>query len=341
VIYINGQQIENIYGVSNRFQAILSMIPGGMSWFKWVAAANTPPVYATDENQLLRLTLEGLHTNGYICFNFFRAHIDKILSMPALDVEQLSAAGTNATGTEPNIAAVMKNNNLLTYSDLGGVNDFITSASLSGSPLFQMPSFSDLLALSVFVKQTASVKPGIKTQALSFAQNNAATVDEFIDLFFFYTFTAQNLLKGNLSAAAQNSEVQALYNQLLPITYFLLFTPNLGAGNTEPAIKQALQEQARVSNFIGYDTSPAAALNLVQNINPVNQPEASLQTQTESYLATIKNLVSFTAAGPGTISQDGRLTTFRVENEQALALVGVDAPGNIVLLPGTKLKTTS
>jgi hypothetical protein len=217
---------------------------------------------------------------------------------------------------------------------------FLSSDMITRPDLFQSPSFSDLLVLTDFVAQLENMDDNMQSQACAFAQQKSiATIPEFIDQFFFFNYVVKNLLPSNLTPGIQESEVMVYYNQLQPAVNYLLFTPCVGTGHTENGIRTSLQQLASSNRFIGYNTSASAALNLVQQINIEDQNESGINTQTESYLSTIKSIISSVTTPEGSLSQDGKLITYRIENDQALVLVGADDAGNIFLLPDTKIKT--
>ncbi len=341
MIFLSGHLIENIAEFTNRFQAMLSMIPNGTEWLRWAMKDTVmPPCRIANEDQLLQLIQEGLHSDGYIRFTTFRAELKKMLTMADEDLEQLAVARNTSFDNEISLQAILQRNDLLSYNEISKTASFLSSDMITRPDLFQSPSFSDLLVLTDFVTQLENMDDNIQAQACAFAQQKSvATIPEFIDLFFFFTYAVQHLLPSNLTPGIQESEVMVYYNQLQPSVNYLLFTPCIGAGHTENGIRTGLQQLSSSNRFIGYNTSASAALNLIQQINIEDQNEASINTQTESYLSTIKSIISSVPTPEGSLSQDGKLITYRIENDQALVLVGADDAGNIFLLPDTKIKT--
>lgn len=341
MIFLGGHLIDNIAEFSKRFQSILSMIPGGPEWLKWAMKDTVMPACrAGSEDQLLLLIQEGLHSDGYIRFTTFRARLSKLLTMDNEDLEQLSVVRNISFDNELSLQAILQRNNLLSYNEINKVAGFISSETITRPDLFQSPSFSDMLALTHFIMQLEVVDANLNAQASAFAQQKpVATIPEFIDMFFFYMYAAQHLVPENLSPAIQDSEVQDYYNQLQPAVNHLLFTPCAGPGHSEESIRAGLQQLAASNRFIGYNTGASAVHNLVQQINLRNQDESSVNTQIESYLSTIRSIICSVPSPAGNLSQDGKLITYRIENDQALVIVGVDEAGNIFLLPETKIKT--
>lgn len=338
MIYLNGQQIENIAGLSTRFQVVLSMIQGGTEWLIWdIKDKLSPAVNVTGEEQLLGLIQEGLHEDDYIRFNTFRASLSKILTLTDADAEQLAVVRKSANDNETNLRVLLQRNQMLSYGDIAATAGFITSVGAGRPDLFQAPSFEDLLRLAGFLKgQPAVTDAGTDNPAYTFALGIAATIPEFIYLSLFYQEALQQLPQ-NLTPLVQSSKVQVVYGQLLPAITYLLFTPNAGKVQARKALMNAIPDLARSNQFIGYSTTAAAVLNLARNINISDQPDQELQSRIINYLAAVKKLVSFTPATDYTLSQDGALATLRFEKDQSVAVMGVDDMGKLFIMPDTKI----
>jgi hypothetical protein len=342
MIYLKEQLVENIAGLSTRFQTILSMINGGPDWIRWaIANSIMPACRANTENELLLLIQQGLHSDNIIRFNTFRLCLEKILSMPDGDVEQLALVRNTGFDTESHLHPLLTRNKLMDYSDVQAATGFIQNHQRDNNKLFEWPTFSNMLILAAFVKQLPAIDEQVMQQAFIFAENNATTVSEFIDLFNFFIYAVDHVFPAGLSPLIQTNEVTQLYNQLLPINYNLLFTPTIDPGNSEIVIRENLQQIISSSRRIGYATCAAAAGNLVQNIKLSGQDDASVKIQVESYLTTILNQVRLTAAPEGLFSQDGQLITYEYEANGVLVVIGVTSDGNISILPETKLKQTT
>lgn len=342
MIYLKEQLVENIAGLSTRFQTILSMINGGPDWLRWAMGNSIMPVCkASNENELLLLIQQGLHSDNIIHFNTFRLCLEKILSMPDGEVEQLALVRNTGSDTELHLRSLLTRNKLMDYSDVQNAVDFIQQHQRDGGKLFKWPTFNNMLILAAFVKQLPTIDEQVMQQAFLFAENNATTVSEFIDLFNFFIYAVNHVFPAGLSPLIQTNEVTQLYNQLLPINYNILFTPSIDPGNSEDVIRENLQQVLSSSRRIGYTTCAAAAANLVQNIHLSGQDNASIKTQVESFLTAILHQVCQNAAPEGLISQDGQLITYSYEANDILVVIGVSSKGNISILPETKLKQTT
>jgi hypothetical protein len=342
MIYLNGRPIDNIADTTSRFQTILTMIPGGIEWLRWaIKDTRIPALNVSSEEELLFLIQDGLNTTTDIRFNAFRLSLDKLINMPEADVEQLATFRNTVFDNAAQLQNLLNRNNLISYEEINEVTRFITSEQLNDSAIFRFPSFSELLKLSVLVNQLNDIEETQKKQAILFAKNNSTSIYEFMDLVSFFIYSAQQLVSKKLAQSMQNSEIQLYYDTLLPFTNHLLFTPNAGSGKNELQLKDELKQLAGSTKFIGYATNASAIYNLIQNVDLQNQNETGIHTQIESYLATIKNLVGSTTPMAGQYTQDGKLITFRIENEQTLAMIGVDTAGNVFLLPETKIKQPS
>lgn len=338
MIYLNGQQIENIAGFSMRFQVVLSMIQGGTEWLIRALKEQPFPVNVTSEEQLLALIQEGLHEDDYIRFNTFRTTLSKILTLSDADADQLAVVRKSANDNETNLKVLMQYNNILGYADMNQVAGFITAMSTGRPDLFQAPCFEDMIALTTFLKTQQGADTSINNPAYAFALGIAATIPDFVNLSLFYQEVLQQL-PDNLTPLVQASKIQVIYNQLLPTAFYLLFTPNAGKVRNEGTLRKVIPELARANKFIGYATTAEIVLNLAQNINLYDQPDKTLQSLIDSYLAAAKNIVSFTPASAYSLSQDGRVAILRFKKDQEQVLTGVDGHGNLFLLPGTTINS--
>jgi hypothetical protein len=361
MVFLDGNPVYHINKFTNRFQNILSMIPGGTEWLLWAMQDRImPPCNVRVEGELLELIQLGLHADGYIRFNTFRTQLRKILTFSEEDIEWLSNIRGTSDDTDKFLQNLLGRYNLLSYEDLENVNVFITNDNITRKDLFQSLSFSDKLSLSTFsrlfvsmpvVSKNKKAAPSenpdvsIKTTdnyAFVFAQQpQTATVNEFIDFFAFYKTVSKTIASENVTLQVQDNEIRNYYTQLQPLVNYLLYTPCVGAGYSERAIRNGLKELAESNRFIGYITGASAVRNLSENINFANLNASTLQVQIENYLSAIRETIISTPATKGVISQDGGLITYRIENHNALVFVGADTSGNIFLLPGTTLKANT
>jgi hypothetical protein len=373
MVFLDGNPVYHINKFGNRFQAILSMIPGGTEWLLWAMQDRImPPCTVKVESELLELIQQGLHADGYIRFITFRAQLRKILTLSEEDIEWLSNVRGTSDDTDKFLQNLLGRYNLLSYEDLENVKVFTANDNITRKDLFQSLSFSDKLSLSAFSrslismpvvaksrktassvnpdvnkKTASSVNPDVNkkttdTYAFVFAQQpQTATVGEFIDLFAFYKTVSKTIASENVTLQVQDNEIRNYYTQLQSLVNYLLYTPCVGAGYSERAIRYGLKELAESNRFVGYITGASAVRNLAENINFSNLNASTLQEQIESYLSAIRAAIISTPATKGVISQDGGLITYRIENHNALVFVGADSSGNIFLLPGTTIKTST
>lgn len=338
MIYLNGQLLNSIGGLSTKSQAVLSMITGGQKWLSLcMADTNLTGINAASENQLLKMIQNGLTGDSYIRFNTFRAAINKILSLPEPDIAQLAAIQRSANDNESNLAVLLQQNNMLSYGDMAKTADIISQLVQKRPDLFQVISFEEMLILTDFVMTQADVSPELQAQSAAFANTNAATVSDFVNLSLFFQHAQQNLLGDNLIPQTQNSEIQALYVQLEAAVQPYLFTPSADMTADGGNLAQSVQELARANNFVGYTTASSAMLNLIQNIAFNDLAAGGLTMTINNYLAAVKNLISFTPVTANNLSQDGATASFKFQSGQGIADVGVDREGTVYLLPNTKI----
>ncbi|MET0392574.1 MAG: hypothetical protein ABW019_05510 [Chitinophagaceae bacterium] len=335
MIYLDGQQVDDIGGFSTRFQVTLSLIQGGTGWLTWALTdKGSPPVYVASENELLGLIQEGLHEDDYIRFNTFRACLEKIMTLSDADAQQLSVIQKTPNDNETNLQVLLQRNNMLSYGDINATSTLLTAIGAGRPDLFQALSFDDQLVLANFVKTYPVPASDTGNPVYTFASGIAATIPDFVALCLFY-HQAQKQLPANLTPQVQNSKIQLMYAQLAPLVTPLLFTPSAGTIRTEAALQKAIPDTAKTCQFIGYPTIAAGAYNLVQNINTSNKTVKAIQPQIENYMAAVTKLVSSATPSGYNLSQDGTLASLRFENDQSVAITAVDNEGNLFLLPDT------
>lgn len=338
MIYINGQQINSIGGLSSRCQSVLTMIPGALKWISWcMVSPSVTTIDPANENQLLNLIQQGLSGEPYIRFNTFRASINKILSMSDTDVDQLAAIQRTSNDNEANLAVLLQQNKIFSYGDINGITDMIAPLITSRPDLFQALSFEDALLLTSFSKSQQNVDTELQTQSTTFALTNAATVTDFVNLSLFYQVAHQNQISGNLISQTQNSAIQAIYVQLQEVIMPYLFTPSTDMAASNVTLMQAIPELASQNAFIGYASASSGVLNLVRNIEVSDLPDPNLSAKISSYLTSVKNLIATTASPSHELSQNGRLATLTFQSDQSVVSVGVDREGLVFLLPDTKI----
>ena len=342
MIYINGDPLESISSLETKHQLILSLISNGKEWLKWaIKDSSIPDVRVENERQLLEAVQSGLHNDQYIRFKTFRAVLGKFLDMTEDDLETFSVAAYGKGDNEGVPQEVLNSNQILSYSDLADAAAYASSMVTQAPVLFSNPSFSDLLDLAPFVKQVSTMDKKLKKGAELFAQAEASSVPEFIDLFLFFVSAANKQIKNSGGPALQLSVVKQVYDHLLPLLNGLIFTPNIGkvAGLTE--IRKQIVPVVGANKFIGYETKQSAAANLADNIAFGKLDETELKMNIEKYLLEIKNIICLAKTPNGSLRQDGRFTTLQYHQNKTNINLGVDQSGNVVLLANTQLKTSS
>ena len=268
----------------------------------------------------------------------FRRTAFALFTFSEADVEQLAAVRNTDDEGSVNTIKLLTNNNILTYADMKDTTVFLSSEPFASSSLFSFPSFSNMLDLTVLASTQTTDNAKLNAQAYAFGIANASTITQFIDLANFFVAASKVLKIEKLSAQLQKVQVQSIYNQLLPDINYLLFSPDAGTSKSEKYLRTQLPELAKNSEFIGYSTSTSAALNLVQVVDFNGVNEVSQQDQITKYLQVVKKVVSTAQPSQYKLSQDGNLASFRYENEEVIAFIGIDETGTVFIMPDTKLK---
>jgi len=342
MIYINGEPLESISSLETKHQLVLSLIPNGKEWLKWaIKDSGIPDVRVESERQLLEAVQSGLHDDQYIRFRTFRAVLAKFLDMAEEDLETFLVASYGRGENEAVPQEVLSANQILSYSELTDAGVYASSMMTQAPVLFSNPSFSDLLDLAPFLKQVAKMDKKMKKGAELFAQAEASSVPEFIDLFFFFVAAAGKQIKNGGGPALQLGVVKQVYDHLLPMLNGLIFTPNIGKVAGMHEMRKLIVPVVGANKFIGYETKQSAAANLADNITFGKLDETELRMNIEKYLLEIKNIICLAKTPNGSLRQDGRYTTLNYRQNKTNINLGVDQSGNVVLLANTQLKTSS
>lgn len=340
MVYINNEPIGHISGLDKKHQVILSLIPDGTDWLRWAMRdKQIPPIQVQSETQLLEVVLEGLHSNQYIRFNSFRLVLDKLISMPLDDLNELAKYPNPGEPRTDMFNHILTANQIHTYTDLAVANSFVAEMNNKANSIFNYPEFSDMLLLAAFVPHWNKSTPELQPAAINFALANAATIAEFIDLCIFYLITVEKQFPpgADLSPEIQDKEVAHYYEKLIGILNPLLFAPAIGPGNTMEEMRKQIKAIAGSGKLFGYSTIASGARNLAQNIN--FSEEDTLREQTNQYLNSVSSFIASASVPEGILSQDGSLTRFRIVSNAINVSIGIDDEGNLVILPETFIKT--
>ncbi len=323
---------------SARFQSVLSMINGGQDWLSWIMNdSSAPMITVTTEDELLLLIQQGLYNDDYVRFNTFRAAMTKILSLPDMVIAQLASIRLSVNDNEQALAVLLQQNGIRSYGTIAGSSALAISLASGRPDLFQALSFGDQLTLTAFSAAQEGVDADLQAASFTFAQGLAATVADFVHQCLFYQTVVQNQLPADLVPQTQAAQAGALYQQLLRLVRYLLFTPNVEDSLNGVKLMTNIRQVAGQSTFIGYATASSAVLNLAQNLSLSNQTDAILQSRITVYLQSVKSAIGANPATGYTVSQDGAQTQVSFQSGASQVLVGVNGAGSIYLLPSTKI----
>lgn len=332
MILIANRPLTGFGELNQRSVLILSLFPGLQEWLTWaITDTHSAPLQAANEEQLLRIVLDGLHSDSFARFNTFRIHLNKLLEVNEADLHQLAVI-QSAQHMEEAEAHIVSRCGLITYKDIADTLKFFESIS---HPLFRYPSFKDAIVLALFFKQLSPDQQQQK-QGFDFALAHADSLPSFIDLFWFYTLVCAQLPAG-LTDGYKLNACENMYQRLLPDTYHLLFTPNAGKDINSADIPMMIPRLALGSRFIGYDTVASAMHNLVRNITFSLDDNARIwQSMIEAHLAAVKSAAATQTILGGRASQAGNLRSYNISTDSGEIWLGMDDKGNLIQLPQTQ-----
>ena len=250
MIKLQGVHIQKSDSLSNRFQLVLNLIKGGDLWLQWAIKASDQNRYeVTDEEQLLRLIQQGLHSEEYIYFQTFRASIKAFLEMSDDSLEKLGQAYKQVQDEGKDLAPILSRYQLLSYEQLATVKTYLEEKELHAHPLFKAISFEDQIILYPFLDHMTKVMGELQGEAIDFGLQMAASVNEFTHFCQFYLITVQNHIPKNTAPALRMKEVKDIYQQLFPLTNFLIEVPNVGAEVSNHRLREVVPDLLREIKF--------------------------------------------------------------------------------------------
>jgi len=336
MITLNQINIKNPAPLSNRFQLALKLINGGESWLQWAIQDSKYSYAADNEEQLLRIIQQGLHSEEYIYFQTFRASIKTLLGMSDDSLKELVQAHAQVQDEGKSLERIFSQYELLPYEELAKVKAFQEEKKLNSHPLFKAISFEDQIVLHRLLDQMTEVTEKHQGEAIDFGLQMAASVTEFSHYYQFYLITVQNHLPKETADELRMKEVIAIYEKLFPLANYLIHTPNLGAEVSDHELPALLPDFLKQYKRTGYNTKSAAMLNLAENILLKDKEVGEIESQIEGYLQDVHSLVVQEKFPSPRISQDGRFRTFEIPHDKGgLTKLMIDYDGNVSLLPGT------
>lgn len=337
MITIANIEVNSLYGFSKHFFTFLGFIKGGYDWLNWATTQTESIVCkADDESQLLKMIQSGLHSDDTIKFNNFEMGIDKALSIQTADLSFLESLSNNNEETNNTLQEIQTKWNLLSNQQLQTNSDFLSNNNLSQNPIFTRLNLSDSVAL--YQLQSSLSKKKVNQNALTFASQKAATVEEFSDYYNFYT-SAKAKCPKNMTIQQKQNICSSLFSLYDTLCNYLIITPNVGVDNSDQKLKEGLVLFVQAQKFIGFKTKAAAMLNLVNNV-PLNNDYTLNEDAIENYMTNIKNLIVSTNNIPDCqLSQDGEERVFTLQGETSTIVIGIHKSGDIYILPNSNIKS--
>lgn len=337
MIILANNQVNSLFGFSKDFFTFLGWIKGGSDWLNWATTQTKSIVCKADnEQQLLQMIQVGLHSNEMIKFDNFEMGMEKALSIDTTDLITLQGASNSANDPDNAVEAVQTKWNLLSNQQLNTNFDFLSRNDLIQDPIFTRLGLSDQIKLYNLQSQFSSKK--VNQNALAFAVEKAATVEEFSDYYNFYV-TAIAKCPKNMTVKQKQNVCNALFVLYDTLCNYLIVAPNVGVGNTDQELKEGLILFVRAQKFIGFKTKAAAMFNLVTNVS-FNKDYTLNEDAIESYMAGIKNLITSATTIPDCqLSQDGKERVFTLQSGTSKIIIGINTSGDIYILPNSIIKT--
>ena len=357
MITIGGRLIQNLEDLSERFQRVLLLIPGGNQWFSWAVEPTARLFNAASEIELIVQIQEGLHRTGQIPIpaSDVVVNVGNLMTLSDKDFGVIMSAGDPSITSEK--AKVISENQWLSGTDLASATQWLqrivgslgdSDLSLRAKLIFQVLTLSDQTALyQLSTKATgAYANSAYQDEATAFGVTQTQDPREFVDAYNFYMAALEKLefSDENTSSELRAQHITSAWNAMLPVTNYLLSSPSFGADSTGSEVIDQIDRWIAAKNVIGFATQASALSNLMQSA-AITQSEFSTEGDSDQ--------VTFTTAGKAAvddymvqamrfigesdqpysnrISQDGldRIIEFRTDRE--IASLSVNLWGTVTL----------
>lgn len=331
MIIINGNQILSSEALSERDQAVLSLIYDGKSWFDWQCGTNSVMEAKNAGDLMLRIAF-GLHGTSVVNFKSFKSDLRAFLNME--DADLLGFAKVQFTEDDNNVhlGPMLEKYELTSYEDLAWVPIWLDQYNLLDRSWFQGLSFSDTLALYKIVKSPIAATAKMKEEAARYAAMNAPTAAEFVSLYQFYIAVARQLRK-NMRSEERWNEVTLIGELLNAPTNSLIYGVSVGEYEPGEAWKKGLITALKGVKYIGCNNKAGARLNLALNFTPVDLQSVQIETNAVRLLQQFQSEMINDLPIDGAVGQDGSFRLFVFPNTASQIVLQLHQNGQVTLDP--------
>jgi|GEM_PF-2604776 len=312
MISVGGKLITKIEELSDRFQQVLSLVPGSADWLSWAIRITSRPFTASGEVELAVQVQEGLHGTGIMTLQEqgVLVNVAVLMTLPQKDFESIIEGGE--------VEGILKTNQL----EEGKA--FLSDLRVRDNAIFQIMSLSDQIALNRLTgefpkKEYADQK--LQQEAAAFAVSRAQSMAEFISSYHFYmgVMIALEMTSKKSSDSKRKNSADERWGALLPYSYRLLESPSFGPGYSREGLMEGLQKAVKNGHHVGFANQATSLSNIMRFSEIKNEKGEVAREIIDRYFDKAQKFISSAAPFSNTFSQDGiyQVAAFQTADERA------------------------
>jgi len=338
-VLIDGKPIEGTTSLESEPATVLNMIEGASAWLDW-ASKDTNVRYEFENQLLLTQAIQiGLHGVSLLLLNKLALYVSPLtlLTLDAKDfkvITDFELGIGQQRGAKMFAVNAMRANNLLSQSELETVPGLLENWKMTGQPVFQALGLADsivLYNLGQWVDGQDDIDAHAQRTAAGFAVGLAQSPQEFADYFQYYLTLSQKLDWDNQSdSQADKKYATSLIYQLMPVLRNVLRAAVLDYRPSTDVLHTFVGDWQDMGFPLGFQRF-SAAVNQVVLHTTVGDPEQQMIPIVQSYIEASQAFIRNHQADEMALSQNGEVTRYGIDNEEATAILDWNQAGTLTL----------
>jgi len=334
-VSVAGRLIPQASALSELGRLTLAFIDGGLEWLGWASANPAARYEFADETSLMASAQQGLHASALALLPHLQLLVSpvKLMTLGLADLRVLAQAegGADSSVLAAQLRRVLSQHQLVTQTDLMAGSDWLAQSASASSPLFQVMSLQDRLAISALavlpIEQEGVTDPAaLQAEAATFAAEQARTPLEFADYYRFYLNRAIKIGLLGDSAEQRQSSAQRAMQTLLPLLFGTLDGPQVQALAAPADVALAVSNWQARGKQIGFARLSEAVQQIDRHSTYREQSGEAARRLVDAYLQSAQSFIAGHRVRRGRMGQDGASCAFLLEagNQQAELRLGGD-----------------
>jgi len=329
------QDILDYASLSEEAQLVLGFIPGGLHWFEQTSKASSANYVFNSQAEFLSAVLDGLHNTSLLYITPISLLVDpeKLLMLGTDQLVLINDAIRSERFEDAKLRAF--ENGLLNNIYLKDCSTkFLSKCGLTGNGLFQVMSLSDRIKVTQLADDPQVLNFSPKSSfkdAAGYAVSMAQTPSEFCQLFRFYLTVVNQLRINSSTSDIRLIRVQEIQRALSPFANEMLICPQISGSTGEEEINQAIITWIDYGNEFGFESLPAALLQLAQNIPLYDLFDELLASEVERFQRMIQEFMRHNPVMTPWLSQDGKHLIYPVDSTNPTVRFSLNQQGCLAL----------